>query len=55
MFGVKIEVTRARSTPGMKNTSSVSWRRVSSVSGVYSVPSRACSETSTVFAPPKSL
>jgi hypothetical protein len=53
-FGVKIERTLARSTPGMKNTWLVISSKSSKNSGVNMSPSRDTRATSTRLAPPNS-
>ncbi len=51
-LGVNSDITRVRSTPGMKKTSSVASRRTSKYSRVKMSPSRVLSAMTTRLAPP---
>ncbi len=54
-LGVNKELTRLRSTPSIKKTSSVASRKASKNSAVNMLPSRARRATRTLLAPPNSL
>jgi len=51
-FGVNSDMTRVRSTPGTKKTSSVTSARTSKNSGVKMSPSLALIAMTTLLAPP---